>query len=234
MAVHMNIASLEDDPAQAQLIHNVLTDAGYHCTSFLKGKELLTTLAKPHNYDMLLLDWEVPDLSGLDIVRWVRANLGNSIPVMFLTSRIDEEDLVIGLQAGADDYVGKPLRSKELLARIQALLRRQKASSSKEASFQCGAYSIDVSNNNISLQKQVITLAPKEYELALLFFRNPDRLFSRDVLSSNVWNREIPATSRTIDTHLSNIRRKLQLRPEHGVRLNASYALGYRLELISE
>src|SRR3546814_6129028 len=75
---------------------------------------------------------------------------------------------------------------------------------------------------------------PKEYELALLLFRNPGRRFSRDVLSNSVWNREIPATSRTLDTHLSNIRRKLELRPEHGVRLSSSYALGYRLELISD
>src|SRR5699024_12565023 len=76
----------------------------------------------------------------------------------------------------------------------------------------------------------ILELAPKEYELALLLFRNPGRLFSRDVLSTAVWNREIPPTSRTLDTHLSNIRRKLQIRPENGVRLNASYALGYRLE----
>lgn len=230
----MNIASLEDDSAQAQLIHNVLTDAGYRCTSFLNSKTLLAALSKPHEYDLLLLDWEVPDLSGLDVLRWVRTNLGKTIPVMFLTSRIDEEDLVIGLDAGADDYVGKPLRSKEFIARIQSLLRRQQAASSKETTFKCGSYTIDVINTTISLLQQPIVLAPKEYELALLFFRNPDRLFSRDVLSTNVWNREIPATSRTIDTHLSNIRRKLQLRPEHGVRLNASYALGYRLELISD
>lgn len=234
MTTYMNIASLEDDPTQAQLIHNILTDAGYLCTSFLRGKDLLATLSKTHPYDLLLLDWEVPDLTGLDIVRWVRTTLGNSIPVMFLTSRIDEEDLVVGLQAGADDYVGKPIRSKELLARIQALLRRQQAASNKDRSFRCGAYEIDSVNSIISLQGETLVLSPKEYELAVLFFRNPDRLFSRDVLSINVWNREIPATSRTIDTHLSNIRRKLQLRPEHGVRLNASYALGYRLELISE
>ena len=77
-----------------------------------------------------------------------------------------------------------------------------------------------------------MTLAPKEFELALLFFRNQGRLMSRDVLAECVWNREIPATSRTLDTHLSNIRQKLQLRPENGVRLTSSYALGYRLELI--
>ncbi len=231
---HMHIASLEDDPVQAQLIQRTLEDAGYQCTIYAKGKDLIAALPRVQPFDLLLLDWEVPDLSGLDVVRWVRSNLGHNLPVMFLTSRTQEEDLVAGFQAGADDYVGKPLRSRELLARISSLLRRHQPTQTQEQSFTCGAYAIDVANEVIRLHEEAIVLAPKEYDLALLFFRNPDRLFSRDVLSNNVWNREIPATSRTLDTHLSNIRRKLQLRPEHGVRLNASYALGYRLELVSD
>ena len=93
-------------------------------------------------------------------------------------------------------------------------------------------YQIDPAAGTIALNGNIVELAPKEYELALLFFRNPGRLFSRDVLSMSVWNRDIPATSRTLDTHLSNIRRKLALHPENGVRLHASYALGYRLELL--
>lgn len=234
MVSALHIASLEDDPAQAQLIQKTLDDAGYVCTVFPKGKGLIAALSHAHPFCLLLLDWEVPDLSGLDVLRWVRSNLGHGVPVMFLTSRTDEEDLVLGLQAGADDYVSKPLRSKELVARVNALLRRGQPAPNAETSFRCGAYEVDVANSAIRLHGQAIVLAPKEYELALLFFRNPDRLFSRDVISSSVWNREIPATSRTLDTHLSNIRRKLQLRPEHGVRLNASYALGYRLELVSD
>ena len=92
---------------------------------------------------------------------------------------------------------------------------------------------VDPAARVITLDDVAITLAPKEFELALLFFRNIGRLMSRDVLAECVWNREIPATSRTLDTHLSNIRQKLQLRPQHGVRLTSSYALGYRLELVS-
>ncbi len=232
----MHIASLEDDSVQAQLIQNTLVDAGHRCTVFDHGRALLAELSKPqHAYDMLLLDWEIPDISGLDVLRWVRTNLGHGIPVMFLTSRTLEEDLVVGLQAGADDYMLKPVRSGELLARITALSRRlSPAVPLRETAFTCGAFEIDPANDAIRLQGQKIELAPKEYELALLLFRNPGRLFSRDVLSNSVWNREIPATSRTLDTHLSNIRRKLQLRPENGVRLNASYALGYRLELVAD
>ena len=167
-------------------------------------------------------------------MRWVRGQLGYTIPVMLVTSRTQEEELVAGLQAGADDYMGKPVRRAELIARTEALLRRHHIEAHVESAFRCGAYEIDPANESISLAGVKAELAPKEYELALLLFRNPGRLFSRDVLSNNVWNREIPATSRTLDTHLSNIRRKLKLRPENGVRLSSSYALGYRLELVSD
>ena len=226
----MNIASLEDDPIQAEFIRNSLTQAGYTCTIFSSGKALLSALAKPNDFQLLLLDWEVPDVSGLDVLHWVRSTLGYALPVLFLTSRSEEADLIQGLQAGADDYMKKPLREGELLARVQALLRRANPITQSNAPFDFGIYHIDPFNNKILLRGEEVILAPKEYELALLLFRNPGRLFSRDVLSTAVWNREIPATSRTLDTHLSNIRRKLELRPENGIKLNASYALGYRLE----
>ena len=229
----MNIALLEDDAAQGELIKSTLETNGYACALFTEGQELLAALPKSAPFDLILLDWELPDISGLDVLHWIRANNGYSVPVMFITSRTTEEDLVTGLQAGADDYMVKPLRTAELLARIGALLRRSNVAYVNElVPFSCGDYQIDPTTGTISLHDTPIELAPKEYDLALLFFRNPGRLFSRDVLSSSVWNREIPATSRTLDTHLSNIRRKLQLHPEHGVRLHASYALGYRLELI--
>lgn len=232
----MNIASLEDDLAQAEFIRNNLTKAGHTCTTFNQGKPLITSLAHKdgHSFDLLILDWEIPDMSGLDVLHWIRSNQGYTLPVLFLTSRTDEKDVVAGLQAGADDYMNKPIREGELLARVQALLRRMHPSTQNNEAFDFGVYHIDPINNRITLHGEAIDLAPKEYELALLFFRNPGRLFSRDVLSTAVWNREIMATSRTLDTHLSNIRRKLQLRPENGVRLNASYALGYRLESLSD
>jgi DNA-binding response OmpR family regulator len=232
----MIIASLEDDLVQAELIARILTEAGYEGRSFHQGKDLLAALAKPHNFGLLLLDWELPDVSGLDVLRWVRTTLGHALPVIFLTSRTQEEDLVTGLQAGADDYINKPVRKGELVARVNAAVRRLDLSTSatQDSRFSFAGYDIFPEQGHIVLNGETVTLAPKEFELALLLFRNPGRLFSRDVLSSAVWNREIPATSRTLDTHLSNIRRKLQLRPENGVRLTASYALGYRLELLTD
>lgn len=227
----MKIASLEDDLDQARRIHQVLTAAGYTCTSYHQSRDLLAAL-RTENFDLVLLDWHLPDIDGDDVVRWLRANVGPRVPVIFLTNRSSEDDLVEGLRAGADDYIVKPLRPLELLARVAALLRRSQIAEPANDSFDVANYRIEPAARVISLNGAAVSLAPKEFELALLFFRNQGRLMSRDVLAECVWNREIPATSRTLDTHLSNIRQKLQLRPENGVRLTSSYALGYRLELI--
>ena len=228
----MKIASLEDDLDQARRIQQVLTAAGYACTSYHQSRDLLAAL-RTETYDLVLLDWHLPDIDGDDVVRWLRAHIGARIPVIFLTNRSAEDDLVEGLRAGADDYIVKPMRPLELLARVAALLRRSQIAEPVDQTIDVARYRVDPTARTVSLDDVAISLAPKEFELALLFFRNVGRLMSRDVLAECVWNREIPATSRTLDTHLSNIRQKLQLRPQHGVRLTSSYALGYRLELVS-
>lgn len=228
----MKIASLEDDLDQARRIQQVLTAAGYACTSYHQSRDLLAAL-RTEAFDLVLLDWHLPDIDGDDVVRWLRTHIGARIPVIFLTNRSAEDDLVEGLRAGADDYIVKPMRPLELLARVAALLRRSQIAEPVDQTIEVARYRVDPAARVVTLDHVAITLAPKEFELALLFFRNIGRLMSRDVLAECVWNREIPATSRTLDTHLSNIRQKLQLRPQHGVRLTSSYALGYRLELAS-
>jgi DNA-binding response OmpR family regulator len=229
----MNIAILEDDEAQAQFLWQALTDAGYQCTTYLESNSLLTALQKDPSPDLLVLDWEIPDINGLDVLHWLRSNKGFAVPVVFVTNRTQEADIVVGLEAGADDYMTKPIRSAELLARVAALLRRTHIQAAVTEPFDCGAYRIDPTAGSITLGGAAIELTPKEFDLALLFFRNPGRLFSREALSTAVWNRSIPATSRTLDTHLSNMRQKLALRPENGFRLSSSYALGYRLEAVA-
>lgn len=232
--ISMHIASLEDDADQAELIRDVLIQAGHTCQSFSTGKALLDVLQKKQPFDLLLIDWELPDINGVEVLRWIRTHIGYEVPIMFVTSRTLETDLVAGLQAGADDYLTKPIRYGELMARIEALSRRNGVNAVKESPIlRVGVYSFDEAAGTARLNDEPVVLAPKEFELAVLFFRNPGRLFSRDVLSATVWNREIPATSRTLDTHLSNIRQKLQLRPEHGLKLTSSYALGYRLEILA-
>lgn len=227
----MRIASLEDDLDQARQIQQVLASAGYQCDSFQQSVDLLGAM-RGTTYDLVLLDWQLPDMNGDEVLRQLRSYFGYAVPVIMLTSRNQEGDLVSGLQAGADDFISKPLRPAELLARISALLRRAQPAQSADTAFSVGAYHIDPVERFITLEGRNVVLAPKEFDLAVLFFRNIGRLLSRDVLAESVWNREIPATSRTLDTHLSNIRQKLQLRAQHGVRLSSTYALGYRLDLV--
>lgn len=228
----MLIASLEDDPLQAQYIAHTLADAGFQSKHFATGKDLLVALKKSENFDLLLLDWELPDISGKDIVIWIRANLGNQPPVIFLTNRNQDHDLVQGLNAGADDYLTKPFKAPELIARIRAMLRRNYAENTL-STIKFDPYVLNPQTREITLHGEPVQLAPKEFDLAYLFFGNIGRLFSRDAISTSIWNREIPATSRTLDTHLSNIRQKLQINPANGIRIVSSYALGYRMELIN-
>ncbi|MGB6008728.1 diguanylate cyclase [Castellaniella sp.] len=228
------IALLEDDPTQSAWLQQILLPAGFGCRAFDNGNDLLATLRTSDVFQLLLLDWELPGISGMEVLRWVRANLPSNPPVIFVTSRTLESDLVEGLDAGANDYVCKPCRPAELLARIRAQLRPQQSHASPDTSFRLGDFSVDTIARHIELRGEIIQMTPKEFDLAALFLRHPWRLFSRDDLSALIWNREIPSTSRTLDTHLSNIRKKLQLGPASGTLLNASYALGYRLELLDE
>ncbi|MFU2071508.1 response regulator transcription factor [Bordetella hinzii] len=229
----MRIASLEDDLDQARQIQQLLHHAGHECRSFQQSQDLLAAL-RNETFDLILVDWQLPDMDGDEVVRYLRSRYGMGLPIIFLTSRNQEEDLVQGLQAGADDYIVKPLRPAELLARVSALLRRAQPAAQDSPPFDVGPYHVDPARRVIELHGESVTLAPKEYELALLFLRNIGRLLSRDLLAETVWNREIPPTSRTLDTHLSNVRQKLQLRPQNGLRLTSSYALGYRLETVTE
>lgn len=228
------IAILEDDPTQTAWLEQTLGGSGFECKTFDQGSALLATMRRTVPYDLVLLDWELPGLSGLEVLRWIRTNCSDRVPVIFVTNRSQEKDLVTGFSAGADDYVSKPCRAAELIARIKAQLRRGQDAPAPEENFTLGRYSVGLDRRQICLDDKEISLTPKEFDLAALFLRHPGRLFSRDDISLMVWNREVPSTSRTLDTHLSNIRKKLKLGPATGTLLSASYALGYRLEITSD
>jgi DNA-binding response OmpR family regulator len=227
----MRIAVLDDDRSQTDLVCQVLTAAGHICHPFLSGKEMLNQLRR-ELYDMLVIDWQVPDLSGAEVLRWARDKLPPTLPVLFMTSRSGEDDIVAGLAAGADDYMIKPIRRGELVARVQALLRRAYPSQNAVEEIQFGDYIFESRIGRLVIAGTQIDVTQKEFDLALLFFRNLGRPLSRAYILEAVWARDVEVPSRTMDTHVSRVRSKLQLRPENGFRLAPVYSYGYRLEQI--
>ncbi|BDB28190.1 DNA-binding response regulator [Cupriavidus sp. TA19] len=229
----MRIASVEDDPDQAELIRQILGEAGFECESFANGADFLRAL-RERAFDLLMVDWQLPGTSGYELVSWVRQKSGNMPPILFVTSRTGEADIVAGLSVGADDYMLKPIRAGELIARVRSLLRRAYPEAAQEVEqIRRGNYTVDPHTRAINLGGQPVQLSPREYELALFLFRNAGRLLAREVVEQAVWGRAMGAGSRTLDTHISRLRLKLALRPENGVRLTSVYSHGYRFEEIS-
>ena len=228
----MRIAVLDDDPSQTDLVCQVLTSSGHICHPFQSGKEILNQLRR-ESYYMLVLDWQVPDLSGPEVLRWVRDKLPKTIPVLFITSRSGEDDIVEGLAAGADDYMIKPIRRSELVARVQALLRRAYPIQNSSEQIVFNDYLFETRSGRLTLAGKPIEITQKEFDLALLFFRNLGRPLSRAYILEAVWSRDVDIPSRTMDTHVSRVRSKLQLRPENGYRLAPVYSYGYRLEQLT-
>jgi DNA-binding response OmpR family regulator len=227
----MRIAVLDDDHSQTDLVCQVLTSAGHTCHSFESGKEMLNHLRR-ESYDMLIIHWQATDVSGSEVLRWARDRLPANLPVLFMTSRSGEDDIVAGLAAGADDYMIKPIRRGELVARVQALLRRAYPAQNATEQIQFGDYIFEVRTGRLTIKGNPVELTQKEFDLALLFFRNIGRPLSRAYILEAVWARDIEVPSRTMDTHVSRVRSKLQLRPEYGFRLAPVYSYGYRLEQI--
>lgn len=234
----MKIASLEDDPIESKLIHQVVTAAGHECATFREGKDLLAAL-RHQVFDLLILDWHLPDMTGKDVIEWVRANVGEDIVVMFLTNRVLEENIVAGLMAGADDYMTKPIREAELSARIHALSKRirpapqtgTQAPAPASNMIEVGIFQFDLMRKTATIRGEPVELKPKEFDIAVLFFQNVGQLVSRERIMENVWGRELMMTSRTLDTHMSQVRTKLQLKLDNNVRLTTVYTIGYRLDV---
>ncbi|MBM4228681.1 MAG: response regulator transcription factor [Gammaproteobacteria bacterium] len=225
----MRIALLEDDQDQANLFLEWLKGAGHTCEHFKSGKLFVRNI-RHDSYDMLILDWMVPEMDGFEVLAWVRENFDWPIPVLFLTARDDEDDIVRALQQGADDYVVKPAKQRELLARIKAVARRASAVDEADTQIAMPPYLIDLANHAIYRDGVRVEVTQKEYELIVFLFRNVGRVLSRAHILESVWGRNPDVNTRTVDTHVSRIRGKLEITPESGWKLSSIYQHGYRLE----
>jgi DNA-binding response OmpR family regulator len=228
----MRIGYLEDQQAQAELVISWLEDRGYEVFHAATGAEFLKTLVD-NPVDLLVLDWQLPDMEGVDVLRSIRQQLQIDAPVIFATQRDAEADIVRALECGADDYLVKPLRQAELLARLEALARRAGVGVSADF-IELGPIVIDTAAEKVTVNNCAVKLTPKDYKLACCLLGNIGKLLSRDYLLREVWGIDAPINTRTVDVHVSRVRRALNLVPEVGYCVKTVYQHGYRLEKVGE
>ncbi|SFE37742.1 DNA-binding response regulator, OmpR family, contains REC and winged-helix (wHTH) domain [Marinobacter sp. DSM 26671] len=222
----MRVGILEDDNELSQTLALWLQQEGYNVDSEQSVSRFFQLVRKKRP-DAVILDWNLPDGSGLEVMSWIRAEYGYDIAVVFSTARLAEEDVVQALRAGADDYLKKPLSRGETLARLQAIKRRISAREDR-SSKTFGPYRFDAPRKQLFLGNEQLPLTRKEFDLAYYLFQNHDVLVRRDQVLAAVWGQTGELTTRTIDNHISRLRRKLQTETT-GWSLNAVYQQGYRL-----
>ncbi|MBN3814599.1 response regulator transcription factor [Paraburkholderia sp. Ac-20347] len=225
----MRIALVEPDARHAELVERLLIAGGHACRHFAHAAPLMAAL-EDDTFDLLIAAHWCGDQRGDDLIPHARRLLPG-LPAIVLMASPHESEIVGSLQAGADDCISKPVRGPEMLARIDALLRRAGVRRPRNrARHGFGDYLFDSARYQVSFRGQTVTLTPKEFRFALLLFTNASRPVSRARILETVWNLNRDVRSRTLDTHASRLRSKLQLGPEHGWRLTTLYGFGYQLE----
>lgn len=226
----MRIALVDDDQHLAELVKIWLEEGGHQCVYFSRGTEFTHALRR-ESFDLIILDWVMPEMDGEAVLKWMQEHSFTDVPVIFLTQKSGEDDIAKMLLLGADDYLTKPVRQKEFLARVTAVARRATPAAAME-SLDLPPYRIDFNKHTVYCDNTAVKLTQKEFELVSFLFKNLGRLLSRNHILSSVWGHGDEFNTRTVDTHISRIRKKLELVPEKGWRLTAIYHQGYRLEQI--
>ncbi|WP_062518622.1 response regulator transcription factor [Demequina silvatica] len=219
------IVLVEDDPTISEPLTRALGREGYDVEWHGTG---VGGVGASDDADLVILDLGLPDIDGVDVARRIR-DKGLQVPILMLTARADEVDLVVGLDAGADDYVTKPFRLAELLARVRALLRRRTGSDSG-ADIEAGAVRIDVAGHRAYLEGTELQLSGKEFDLLQVLVSNAGSVVSRDTLMREVWAADPGAPSKTLDMHVSWLRRKLGDDASQPHFITTVRGMGFRFE----
>ncbi|MBI1258623.1 MAG: response regulator [Chloroflexi bacterium] len=227
------ILVVDDNKETVRAVKVYLERDGFEVFSAFDGENALHTLRREHP-DLLVLDLMLPDRDGLDITRLVRkdANL-RQIPIIMLTARVEDEDRITGLEIGADDYITKPFNPREVVARVRSVLRRSKgdaeADSEGERVLTYERLRLDPSRRQLMLNDQVIELTRIEFELMHTLMSSPEHVFTRSELIERSLNFEYEGMERSLDTHIKNLRKKIEADPKNPQYIQTIYSIGYRL-----
>jgi DNA-binding response OmpR family regulator len=225
----LRIAIVDDDETLIDFVRVPLTVGGHVCTGYRTGAALLAAL-RQKTFDLILLDWNLPDSSGMELLRSIRDAVSRATAIIMLTSRSDKDDIAAALHAGADDYVVKPESAAVIAARVEAVLRRAMPSAAQQRILAFGKYVFDRLTEHVQVGEEDVALSAKEFQLALTLFENVHRALSRSYLLETIWQSTGDLPTRTLDMHVSRIRTKLKLTPENGYRIVAITGYGYRME----
>ena len=226
------ILLVEDEESYRDPLSYQLGREGYDVVTAATGPEALDRFAE-HGADLVLLDLMLPGLPGTEVCR--RLRLESDVPVIMLTAKDDEIDKVVGLELGADDYVTKPYSSRELLARIRAVLRRREAAvrpvdvAADDAVLEVGGLRMDVDRHTVHVHGELVPFPLKEFELLEMLLRNPGRVLTRGQLIDRVWGSDYVGDTKTLDVHVKRIRAKIEADPSAPTLLTTVRGLGYKL-----
>ena len=225
----MRVLFMEDDPIQLEVVQKWLASSGHAVVGVNDGPAAIKALERD-TFDLVVLDWQVPVLSGQDVLNWIRER-ELEVPVVFATAAGGEFEAAAIFQLGADDYVVKPLRRLEFVARIEALGRRAGVlGAPRKSTWTVGPYTIDARQESVLLNGQLAPLTPRLAKLAIYLFRRCNAVVSRAQLYDDLWHHKGELDTRTLDTHICKLRHLLELDGRHGFRLASIYQTGYRLE----
>jgi DNA-binding response OmpR family regulator len=224
----MKILLVEDDERIADALAEDLTDQNYVVDIAYEGNTAWD-FVEAYTYDLILLDVMLPDIDGITLCRKIRSQSPNSTPILMLTARDTVSDRVLGLDAGADDYLIKPFDLTELLARIRSLLRRS-GGTALPTVYELGKLRLDPSTCEVFYGDQLLSLTPKEYGLLELFLRNGRRVFSSSQILERLWSLEEPPAEETVRTHIKGLRHKLKAAGAPADFIETVHGLGYRLK----
>lgn len=219
------ILVVDDEPKIVRLIQAYLERAGFSVLAAYDGRQALE-LFKAEQPALVILDLMLPDLDGLDVARAIRKE--SDTPIIMLTARTEATDRIIGLEVGADDYVPKPFDPRELVARVRAVLRRGAAGPAQPALIEVGGLTIDLERHEVRLHGQSIELTPSEFKLLATLAQSPGRVFSRLQLLEALEGTTYAAFERTIDTHIKNLRQKLETDPKNPRYILTVHGVGYK------